>query len=248
MSSRSCRQRYACLPRGAMLMYLSTVPALSQCVRLDYRKSLGTRMNIKRQLAWLCCSFGCHNPRNCRRSAKRRRRASPEPGRSGAGFVRGTLRSLPRRREPGPCRLAACRRPAGRAQVLRLGAGRAGRCADYRLGRGDGFPGPQRRREDLDDRHDPGPVAPGCRPGRGLRHGAAAGGPQGPGLRRHANRGVFKDLTVAETAQYTASLFAVSRPVGEVLERAGITAIAGRAVGKCSGRTTAAALRDGADP
>jgi len=47
--------------------------------------------------------------------------------------------------------------------------------------------------------------------------------------------GLLKDLTVAETAQYTASLFAVSRPVGEVLERAGITAIASRAVGKCSG-------------
>jgi ABC-2 type transport system ATP-binding protein len=47
--------------------------------------------------------------------------------------------------------------------------------------------------------------------------------------------GLLKDLTVAETAQYTAGLFAVSRPVGEVLERAGITAIAGRTVGKCSG-------------
>ena len=47
--------------------------------------------------------------------------------------------------------------------------------------------------------------------------------------------GLLKDLTVAETVQYTARLFAVSRPVGEVLERAGITAIAGRRVGKCSG-------------
>jgi ABC-2 type transport system ATP-binding protein len=47
--------------------------------------------------------------------------------------------------------------------------------------------------------------------------------------------GLLKDLTVAETAQYTAGLFAVSRPVGEVLERAGIAAIAGRMVGKCSG-------------
>jgi ABC-2 type transport system ATP-binding protein len=47
--------------------------------------------------------------------------------------------------------------------------------------------------------------------------------------------GLLKDLTVAETVQYTAGLFAVSRPVGEVLERAGITAIAGRRVGKCSG-------------
>ena len=40
---------------------------------------------------------------------------------------------------------------------------------------------------------------------------------------------------MVEMAQYTARLFAVSRPVGEVLERAGITAIAGRRVGKCSG-------------
>ncbi len=47
--------------------------------------------------------------------------------------------------------------------------------------------------------------------------------------------GLLKDLTVAEMAQYTARLFAVGRPVGEVLERAGITAIAGRRVGKCSG-------------
>ena len=46
---------------------------------------------------------------------------------------------------------------------------------------------------------------------------------------------LLKDLTVAETAEYTARLFAVSRPVAEVLERAGITAIAGRRVGKCSG-------------
>jgi len=47
--------------------------------------------------------------------------------------------------------------------------------------------------------------------------------------------GLLKDLTVAETAQYTASLFAQSRPVSEVLKRAGITAIADRKVGKCSG-------------
>jgi ABC-2 type transport system ATP-binding protein len=47
--------------------------------------------------------------------------------------------------------------------------------------------------------------------------------------------GLLKDLTVEETARYTASLFTNSRPVGEVLERAGITAIADRRVGKCSG-------------
>lgn len=47
--------------------------------------------------------------------------------------------------------------------------------------------------------------------------------------------GLLKDLTVAETARYTASLFSHSRPVEEVLERAGLTAIADRRVGKCSG-------------
>src|ERR1017187_7623113 len=47
--------------------------------------------------------------------------------------------------------------------------------------------------------------------------------------------GLLKDLTVAETARYTASLFASSRPVAEVLRRAGISAIADRMVGKCSG-------------
>ncbi len=47
--------------------------------------------------------------------------------------------------------------------------------------------------------------------------------------------GLLKDLTVAETLRYTAKLFAASRPVGEVLERAGITEVADRMVGKCSG-------------
>lgn len=47
--------------------------------------------------------------------------------------------------------------------------------------------------------------------------------------------GLLKDLTVAETARYTASLFAHAEPVGEVLRRAGIAAIADRMVGKCSG-------------
>jgi ABC-2 type transport system ATP-binding protein len=47
--------------------------------------------------------------------------------------------------------------------------------------------------------------------------------------------GLLKDFTVGETAQYTASLFAHSRPVAEVLQRAGIEAIADRKVGKCSG-------------
>src|SRR3954454_830936 len=47
--------------------------------------------------------------------------------------------------------------------------------------------------------------------------------------------GLLKDLTVAETVQLTAALFAHSRPVAEVLERAGLAEIADRRVGKCSG-------------
>ena len=47
--------------------------------------------------------------------------------------------------------------------------------------------------------------------------------------------GLLKDLTVRETVAYTASLFADTRPVAEVLERAGIGDIADRRVGKCSG-------------
>src|SRR3954462_11195802 len=47
--------------------------------------------------------------------------------------------------------------------------------------------------------------------------------------------GLLKDLTVRETVQYTASLFADTKPVDEVLANAGITDIADRRVGKCSG-------------
>src|SRR6202522_1727135 len=47
--------------------------------------------------------------------------------------------------------------------------------------------------------------------------------------------GLLKDLTVLETVQYPASLFAQRKPAAEVLERAGITKIADRRVGKCSG-------------
>ena len=47
--------------------------------------------------------------------------------------------------------------------------------------------------------------------------------------------GLLKDLTVAETVRYTAALFAASRPVDEVLARAGIEPIRDRLVGKCSG-------------
>ena len=47
--------------------------------------------------------------------------------------------------------------------------------------------------------------------------------------------GLLKDLTVRETVEYTASLFADTRPVAEVLADAGIDEIAQRKVGKCSG-------------
>ncbi|GAB2989781.1 ABC transporter ATP-binding protein [Nocardioides montaniterrae] len=47
--------------------------------------------------------------------------------------------------------------------------------------------------------------------------------------------GLLKDLTVRETVAYTASLFAETRQVDEVLATAGITGIADRRVGKCSG-------------
>jgi ABC-2 type transport system ATP-binding protein len=47
--------------------------------------------------------------------------------------------------------------------------------------------------------------------------------------------GLLKDLTVRETVELTAALFAHTRPVDEVLQRAGIDEIAGRRVGKCSG-------------
>ena len=47
--------------------------------------------------------------------------------------------------------------------------------------------------------------------------------------------GLLKELTVRETVELTAALFAHTRPVDEVLARAGITEIADRRVGKCSG-------------
>ncbi|WP_106815583.1 ABC transporter ATP-binding protein [Microbacterium timonense] len=47
--------------------------------------------------------------------------------------------------------------------------------------------------------------------------------------------GLLKDLTVRETLQLTASLFADTRPVPEVMQRAGITEIADRRVNLCSG-------------
>ncbi|HKT55329.1 MAG TPA: ABC transporter ATP-binding protein [Microbacterium sp.] len=47
--------------------------------------------------------------------------------------------------------------------------------------------------------------------------------------------GLLKDITVRETLQLTASLFADARPVDEVMSRAGISSIASRRVGVCSG-------------
>ena len=47
--------------------------------------------------------------------------------------------------------------------------------------------------------------------------------------------GLLKDLTVRETVEYTACLFADTQPVDDVLAHAGITGIADRKVQKCSG-------------
>ncbi|MBO0845138.1 MAG: ABC transporter ATP-binding protein [Nocardioides sp.] len=47
--------------------------------------------------------------------------------------------------------------------------------------------------------------------------------------------GLLKDLTVRETVTYTASLFAHTAPVDDVLRTAGIESIADRKVAKCSG-------------
>lgn len=62
--------------------------------------------------------------------------------------------------------------------------------------------------------------------------------------------GLLKDITVSETLALTASLFADTRPVEEVMQRAGISEIANRRVGMCSGgqqqrlRFAMALLRD----
>jgi ABC-2 type transport system ATP-binding protein len=47
--------------------------------------------------------------------------------------------------------------------------------------------------------------------------------------------GLLRDLTVGETVEYQAALFAQSLRPAEVLQRAGISEIADRRVGKCSG-------------
>ncbi|HEV7145566.1 MAG TPA: ABC transporter ATP-binding protein [Pedococcus sp.] len=67
----------------------------------------------------------------------------------------------------------------------------------------------------------------GMEPQAAVRHGLVSAVMQTGGL--------LRDLTVEETLRLTASLFSDTRPVAEVLERAGIADIAGRRVVKCSG-------------
>jgi ABC-2 type transport system ATP-binding protein len=67
----------------------------------------------------------------------------------------------------------------------------------------------------------------GLDPSSAVRHGLISAVMQSGGL--------LKDLTVEETLRLTASLFSNTRPVAEVLGRAGIADIAGRRVVKCSG-------------
>lgn len=67
----------------------------------------------------------------------------------------------------------------------------------------------------------------GFEPGEAIRRGLVSAVMQTGGL--------LKDLTVRETIAYTASLFPSARPVDEVLAAAGLTDLAGRSVGKCSG-------------
>jgi len=67
----------------------------------------------------------------------------------------------------------------------------------------------------------------GLEPGDAIAHGLVSAVMQTGGL--------LKDLTVKETIRYTAALFAATRPIEEVMETAGVTEIANRRVGKCSG-------------
>ncbi|PWU58710.1 ABC transporter ATP-binding protein [Micromonospora globispora] len=67
----------------------------------------------------------------------------------------------------------------------------------------------------------------GGTPADAVRHGLVAAVMQTGGL--------LKDLTVAETVRMTAHFHARTRPVAEVLARAGIADIADRPVGRCSG-------------
>ena len=67
----------------------------------------------------------------------------------------------------------------------------------------------------------------GLEPGRAIAEGRVSAVMQTGGL--------LKDLTVGETVEVTASFFRSTRTAAEVLARAGISEIAGRKVGACSG-------------
>jgi ABC-2 type transport system ATP-binding protein len=67
----------------------------------------------------------------------------------------------------------------------------------------------------------------GMEPVAAVRHGLISAVMQTGGL--------LKDLTVEETLRLTASLFSDTKPVADVLDRAGIADIADRRVVKCSG-------------
>ncbi len=67
----------------------------------------------------------------------------------------------------------------------------------------------------------------GLAPAQAIRRGLVSAVQQSGGL--------LKDLTVEETVRYFASLFASTRAPREVMDRASITELADRRVGKCSG-------------
>lgn len=67
----------------------------------------------------------------------------------------------------------------------------------------------------------------GMAPGEAVRRGLVSAVQQTGGL--------LRDLTVGETVEYVSRLFPVTRPVGEVLERAGISELSRRLVKSCSG-------------
>lgn len=67
----------------------------------------------------------------------------------------------------------------------------------------------------------------GHRPRRAAQLGLVSAVRQGGGL--------LLDLTVVETVEYVAAIYGALAKVGAALERAGLTAIARRPVGKCSG-------------
>ncbi len=100
---------------------------------------------------------------------------------------------------------------------------------------GPGVPWPQWCGEDVDDRPGLGSFAAQLWRGRGLRHAPRRAITKGLVSAVMQSGGLLKDFTVQETVLYTSKLFAASRPVSEVLERASIAGIADRLVGKCSG-------------